>query len=89
VLANEPEEKKKKEQMYIKLIFAKRKHTRAHTWYKHRDQTKRTNLLDTNENHHKTNTTHRLTNGPDDSLLQLPLFVCFDNLGADVGAAVV
>lgn len=30
-----------------------------------------------------------LTNGPDDSLLQLPLLVSFDDLGADVGAAVI
>lgn len=31
----------------------------------------------------------RLTDGPDDGLLQLPLLVSFDDLGADAGAAVV
>lgn len=34
-------------------------------------------------------TAQRLTNGPDDSLLQLPLLVSFDDLCADVGAAVI
>lgn len=39
--------------------------------------------------HAETQTAHRLTDGPDDSLLQLPLFVSFDDLGANVGAAVI
>lgn len=33
--------------------------------------------------------TRNLTDGPDDSLLQLPLLVSFDDLRADVGAAVI
>lgn len=37
----------------------------------------------------QTHTTHRLTDGPDDSLLQLPLLMSFDDLGADVGVAVI
>lgn len=31
----------------------------------------------------------QLTNGPDDSLLQLPLLVSFDDLCADAGATVI
>lgn len=31
---------------------------------------------------------NKLTNGPDDSLLQLPLLVSFDDLGADVGSVI-
>lgn len=37
----------------------------------------------------RSNTPQKLTDGPDDSLLQLPLLVSFDDLSADVGAAVI
>lgn len=36
-----------------------------------------------------TTTTKKLTNGLDDSLLQLPLLMSFDDLGTYVGAAII
>lgn len=48
--------------------------------------------MDTEQNWVETRrkcTTQKLTDGPDDSLLQLPLLVRFDDLGTNVGAAII
>lgn len=34
-------------------------------------------------------TTQKLTDGPDDGLLKLPLLMSFDDLGTDAGAAII
>lgn len=47
------------------------------------------NIISQQANKNKGHPINRLTNGPDDSLLQLPLLVSFDDLGANVGVPIV